>query len=172
MKTIQRCRCHLKIRMGVSSNNISAIETESQGAWTKWDWSYSTSRFTQDQCTTPFQGQQNCTGRKWGRTYCASCVQGELHWRTYWRVARPPLSRGHTDGITIRSSEYWRTSWGQSDIKSVRPMWDQPHPSSSSTKKCYLASGTIVVDEGGLGKKTTLCLGCAHLPEACHGHVV
>ncbi len=79
---------------------------------------------------TLFQHQQTCTGGEWGKTHCAVYVEGAAHWCTFWWGARLHLDREDIDGITTRSS-----SWSRRDGRRTRPMWDQPHISSSSGRR-------------------------------------
>ncbi len=79
---------------------------------------------------TLFQHQKTCTGGEWGKTHCAVYVEGAAHWCTFWWGARLHLAREDIDGITTRSS-----SWSRRDGRRTRPMWDQPHISSSSGRR-------------------------------------
>lgn len=68
---------------------------------------------------------------------CASYVEGEAHWCTYWQDVRLCLAREDTDaGFMILSSKHWLTPWSRRGKKKKPiPTRVQCHLSSSSGRE-------------------------------------
>lgn len=138
---------------------VGPVKMEDHAVWT-----LETGAFFSNQCMTPFQHQHICiVGTKWGPIL-----------RTHWQDARLLLVRGDTGVTMTRSSVLWLTSWSRRQKKNPNPhVRPPPSPVHRGGRETTIlqedqegppASGTIMLDEGGPGKKTILSLGHPNFP--------